>query len=72
MAPPEVSALSSNSLKVTWSSVEGDGVTARGKVTEFRVNLLTEQTNNPYAPPVVNQVRHIYSNALLHTFYMSR
>ncbi|XP_053172998.1 usherin [Scomber japonicus] len=58
MAPPEVSALSSNSLKVTWSSAEGDGVIARGKVTEYRVNLLTEQKNNPYAPPVVSQVLH--------------
>ncbi|XP_069030560.1 usherin [Embiotoca jacksoni] len=58
MAPPDVSALSSTSLKVTWSSVEGEGVIARGKVTEYRVNLLTEQTNNPYAPPVVGQVLH--------------
>ncbi|XP_044201958.1 usherin [Thunnus albacares] len=58
MAPPEVSALSSTSLKVRWSSAEGDGVIARGPVAEYRVNLLTEQTNNPYAPPVVNQVLH--------------
>uniref|UniRef100_A0A3P8RYW1 Usherin n=1 Tax=Amphiprion percula TaxID=161767 RepID=A0A3P8RYW1_AMPPE len=58
MAPPQVSALSSTSLKVTWSSAEGQGVIARGQVTEYRVNLLTEQTTNPYAPPVVNQVLH--------------
>uniref|UniRef100_A0A3B4TAI5 Usherin n=1 Tax=Seriola dumerili TaxID=41447 RepID=A0A3B4TAI5_SERDU len=58
MAPPEVSALSSSSLKVSWSSTEGQGVIARGQVTEYWVNLLTEQTNNPYAPPVVSQVLH--------------
>ncbi|KAM3876945.1 usherin [Diretmus argenteus] len=58
MTPPEVSAVSSSSLKVTWSSAEGHGVIARGKVTEYRVNLLTEQSNNPYAPPVVSQVLH--------------
>ncbi|XP_070688414.1 usherin [Pempheris klunzingeri] len=58
IAPPEVSAVSSTSLKVVWSSAEGQGIIARGQVTEYRVNLLTEQTNNPYAPPVVNQVLH--------------
>ncbi|AWP01780.1 putative usherin-like [Scophthalmus maximus] len=58
MAPPKVSALSSTSLNVSWSSAEGQGVMARGQVTEYRVNLLTEQTNNPYAPPVVSQVLH--------------
>uniref|UniRef100_A0A4W6FW95 Usherin n=1 Tax=Lates calcarifer TaxID=8187 RepID=A0A4W6FW95_LATCA len=58
MAPPEVSALTSTSLKVLWSSAEGQGVIARGQVTEYRVNLLTEQTSNPYAPPVVSQVLH--------------
>lgn len=56
MAPPEVSALSSTSLNVSWSTAEDHGVVARGQVTEYRVNLLTEQTNNPYAPPVVSQV----------------
>lgn len=56
MAPPEVSALSSTSLKVTWSTAEDHGVIARGQVTDYRVNLLTEQTNNPYAPPVISQV----------------
>ncbi|XP_070762485.1 usherin [Enoplosus armatus] len=58
MAPPEVSALSPTSLKVVWSSAEGQGIIARGQVTEYRVNLLTEQTNNPYAPPLVSQVLH--------------
>uniref|UniRef100_A0A3B5AVF4 Usherin-like n=1 Tax=Stegastes partitus TaxID=144197 RepID=A0A3B5AVF4_9TELE len=58
MAPPQVSALSSTSIKVTWRTAEGQGVIARGQVTEYRVNLLTEQTNNPYAPPLVNQVLH--------------
>uniref|UniRef100_A0A3P9BUF9 Usherin n=1 Tax=Maylandia zebra TaxID=106582 RepID=A0A3P9BUF9_9CICH len=58
MAPPEVSALSSTSLKVTWSTAEDHGVIARGQVTEYRVNLVTEQTNNPYAPPVISQVLH--------------
>ncbi|KAM9366692.1 usherin [Symphorus nematophorus] len=58
MAPPEVSALSSTSLKVSWSSAEGQGVIARGQVTEYRVNLLTKQTSNPYAPPLISQVLH--------------
>lgn len=57
VAPPEVSALSSTALKVVWSTTEGQGIIARGRVTEYRVNLLTEQTNNPYAPPLVSQVR---------------
>lgn len=57
IAPPEVSALSSTSLKVSWSSTEGHGLIARGQVTEYRVNLLTEQTKNPYAPPLISQVR---------------
>ncbi|KAA8595474.1 hypothetical protein FQN60_010765 [Etheostoma spectabile] len=58
MAPPEVFALSSTSLKVTWSTTEGQGIIARGQVTEYRVNMLSEQTSNPYAPPVVSQVLH--------------
>ncbi|TDH17235.1 hypothetical protein EPR50_G00006290 [Perca flavescens] len=58
MAPPEVFALSSTSLKVAWNSTEGQGIIARGQVTEYRVNLLSEQTKNPYAPPVVSQVLH--------------
>lgn len=57
MAPPEVSALSSSSLRVKWSTAEGRGVIARGQISEYRVNLITEQNNNPYAPPVVSQVR---------------
>ncbi|KAK2920361.1 hypothetical protein Q8A73_002565 [Channa argus] len=56
IAPPEVSALSSSSLNVTWSTAEGQGVIARGQVSEYWVNLITEQTRNPYAPPVVSQV----------------
>ncbi|XP_035991625.1 usherin [Fundulus heteroclitus] len=58
VAPPDVSALSPTSLNVTWNSTEGHGIIARGPVTEYRVNLLTEQTTNPYAPPVVSQVLH--------------
>ncbi|XP_078016774.1 usherin [Epinephelus lanceolatus] len=58
IAPPEVSALSSTSLKVLWSTAEGQGIIARGQITEYRVNLLTEQTNNPYAPPIISQVLH--------------
>lgn len=57
IAPPEVSALSPTSLQVKWSSSEGDGLIARGRVTEYRVNLVTEQTNNPYAPPFISRVR---------------
>ncbi|XP_061735051.1 usherin isoform X2 [Nerophis ophidion] len=56
MPPPEVSALTSTGLQVTWATTEGQGVIARGQVTEYRVNLLTEQTNNTYAPPVLSQV----------------
>ncbi|XP_029001116.1 usherin isoform X2 [Betta splendens] len=58
MAPPEVSPLSPSSLQVKWSTAEGQGVVARGPVLEFRINLLTEQSNNPYAPPVVSQALH--------------
>ncbi|CAB1442996.1 unnamed protein product [Pleuronectes platessa] len=58
MAPPQVTALSTSSLNVSWSTAEGQGVVARGKVKEYRVNLLTEQNKNPYAPPVVSQVLH--------------
>ncbi|XP_061132682.1 usherin [Syngnathus typhle] len=56
MAPPDVTALSSTSLKVTWNTSEGHGVIARGQVIEYHVNMLTEQTNSTYAPPVVSQV----------------
>lgn len=70
MAPPEVSALSSTSLKVEWSSAEGQGIIARGRVTEYRVNMLTEQTNNPYAPPLINQVRRTHPH--IHLQIMSR
>lgn len=59
IAPPETSALSSTSLKVKWNSTEGQGVIARGQVTEYRVNLLTKQANNPYAPPLISQVRQV-------------
>lgn len=59
VAPPDVSPMSSTSLKVTWNCTEGHGIIARGQVTEYRVNLLTEQTTNPYAPPVVSQVNSI-------------
>ncbi|TKS69914.1 Usherin Usher syndrome type IIa protein [Collichthys lucidus] len=58
IAPPEVSALSPTSLKVEWNTTEGEGIIARGLVTEYRVNLLTEQTNYPYAPPYISQVLH--------------
>lgn len=70
MAPPEVSALSSTSLKVEWSSAEGQGIIARGRVTEYRVNMLTEQTSNPYAPPLINQVRQTHPH--IHLQIMSR
>lgn len=66
IAPPEVSALSSTSLKVIWNSAEGEGIIARGQVTEYRVSLLTEQTNNPYAPPLVSQVRRRHIHMRLH------
>ncbi|KAM6942982.1 usherin [Xenentodon cancila] len=58
VAPPEVSAVSSTSLRVTWSSTDTRGFISRGPVTEYRVNLLTVQTTNTYAPPVVSQVLH--------------
>lgn len=61
IAPPEVSALSSTSLRVEWNSSEGHGVVARGQVVEYQVSLLTEQTNNPHAPPLISQVKyHIF------------
>lgn len=57
IAPPEVSAMSPTSLMVKWSSTEGRGLIARGQVTEYRVNLVTQQSSNPYAPPFIAQVR---------------
>lgn len=59
IAPPVVSALSSTSLEVRWSSTEGQGVIARGRITQYQVNLITEQTNNLYAPPLISQVRRM-------------
>ncbi|KAK6307053.1 hypothetical protein J4Q44_G00222010 [Coregonus suidteri] len=59
VAPPEVSAVSSSSLKVAWRSARGQE--ARGQVTEYRVNLVTEQSTNPYAPPVITQVLYVAS-----------
>lgn len=59
IAPPETSALSSTSLKVKWNTAEGQGIIARGEVTEYRVNLLTKQANNPYAPPLISQVKQV-------------
>ncbi|XP_051920397.1 usherin isoform X1 [Hippocampus zosterae] len=56
MTAPDVTALSSTSLQVTWSTAEGQGVIARGQVVEYHVNLLTVQTNSSYAPPVISQV----------------
>lgn len=60
IAPPEMSALSSTSLRVEWNSSEGHGVVARGQVVEYQVSLLTEQTDNPHAPPLISQVKHYY------------
>lgn len=60
ISPPEVSALSSTSLRVEWNSSEGHGVVARGHVVEYQVSLLTEQTNNPHAPPLISQVNHYF------------
>ncbi|KAM6979899.1 usherin [Aplochiton taeniatus] len=56
MPPPEVTASSAGSLKVTWRSAQGHE--ARGVVTHYQVNLLTEQSVNPFAPPVLTQVLH--------------
>ncbi|XP_068172657.1 usherin isoform X1 [Antennarius striatus] len=58
IAAPQVSAVSSNSVRVTWSTTEGQGVVTRGPVKDYRVNLLTKQSNSSYAPPVVSQVLH--------------
>lgn len=66
IAPPEISALSSTSLRVEWNSSEGHGVIARGQVVEYQVSLLTEQTDNPHAPPLVSQVKHnFFKNSTL-------
>ncbi|KAJ7988957.1 hypothetical protein DPEC_G00314570 [Dallia pectoralis] len=54
MTSPEVTAVSCSSLKVTWRSAQSQE--ARGKVTEYRVNLVTEQNSNPNEPPVIEQV----------------
>ncbi|XP_068597953.1 usherin [Brachionichthys hirsutus] len=58
IAPPEVSGVSSTSVKVEWSTTEGQGVIARGRVKDYRVNLLTKQSNSSYAPPLISQVLH--------------
>uniref|UniRef100_A0A3B5QN66 Usherin n=1 Tax=Xiphophorus maculatus TaxID=8083 RepID=A0A3B5QN66_XIPMA len=42
VAPPDVSALSSSTLNVTWNTTEGYGIIARGQVTEYRINLVTD------------------------------
>ncbi|KAL0969312.1 hypothetical protein UPYG_G00225390 [Umbra pygmaea] len=54
VAAPEVWALSSSSLKVTWRSARSQE--ARGDVTGYRVNLVTEQSASHYAPPVTSQI----------------
>nr|XP_009291422.1 usherin [Danio rerio] len=59
MAPPQVSAVSSSSLRVSWETPRDKDV--RGEVTEYRVNLHQEQMSNPYAPPIVTQV--LYSGS---------
>ncbi|CAL8351742.1 unnamed protein product [Merluccius merluccius] len=58
VSPPQVSAVSSSSLRVSWNATEGHGVVARGTVTEYRVNMVMEQSSSPYAPPVFTQVLH--------------
>lgn len=65
IAPPEISALSSTSLRVEWDSSEGHGVVARGQVVEYQVSLLTEQTDNPHAPPLISQVKHYFLKKIL-------
>ncbi|XP_030630773.1 LOW QUALITY PROTEIN: usherin [Chanos chanos] len=54
MPPPQVSALSSSSLRVTWTKPRDTD--ARGEVTQYKVNIHQEQASNPYAPPVTTQV----------------
>ncbi|XP_028328840.1 usherin isoform X1 [Gouania willdenowi] len=58
MAPPQVFPLSPTSLKVSWNSTDGQGLVARGQITEFRLNLLKEQTDRFYAPPITSRVLH--------------
>ncbi|KAK7153113.1 hypothetical protein R3I93_011118 [Phoxinus phoxinus] len=59
MPPPQVSPVSSSSLRVSWETPQDNDV--RGEVTEYRVNLHQEQMSNPYAPPIVSQV--LYSGS---------
>ncbi|TRY59648.1 hypothetical protein DNTS_027391, partial [Danionella cerebrum] len=59
MSPPQVSPVSSSSLRVSWEMPKDKDV--RGEVTEYRVNLHQEQMSNPYAPPIVTQV--LYSGS---------
>ncbi|MFT7813012.1 usherin [Arapaima gigas] len=54
MPPPQVSALSSSSLRVTWETPSNKD--ARGIVTMYRVNLHEEQTSNQYAPSIISTV----------------
>ncbi|XP_065144388.2 usherin [Paramisgurnus dabryanus] len=59
MASPQVTAVSSSSLKVSWETPRDKDV--RGEVTEYRVNLQQEQMSSPYVPPIVTQV--LYSGS---------
>ncbi|KAM9466939.1 usherin [Clarias gariepinus] len=54
MSPPQVSPVSSSSLRVNWETPRVQDV--RGTVTAYRVSLYQEQTSSPYAPPVVTQL----------------
>ncbi|XP_052001042.1 usherin [Xyrauchen texanus] len=59
MPPPQVSPVSSSSLRVSWETPQDKDV--RGEVTEYRVNLHQEQMSNPYAPLILTQV--LYSGS---------
>lgn len=71
IAHPEVTPLSPTTLTITWNTTEGHGVIARGQVTEYRVNLVTEQSTHPYAPPVINQVAYIHIHIQTYIYRMT-
>ncbi|MCJ8737120.1 hypothetical protein PDJAM_G00020270 [Pangasius djambal] len=54
MSPPQVSPVSSSSLRVSWETPREQDV--RGTVTSYQVSLYQEQSSNPYTPPVVTQL----------------
>uniref|UniRef100_A0AAY4ADY9 Usher syndrome type IIa protein homolog n=1 Tax=Denticeps clupeoides TaxID=299321 RepID=A0AAY4ADY9_9TELE len=57
LPPPQVSPVSSSSLRVTWDTPQDRDI--RGRVTEYKVSVHQQQTSNPFAPPISTQVNSL-------------